>query len=321
MEQVAVLLKSYAGDFDLAERLIRSYHEFNADGLKLFIVVPHEDRARFASMAGQEATVISELEFEEHLVTEPVHGIRPGYINQQIVKLAFWELETTHNYFCVDSDAVFIRPFYASDFMYDETTPYTVLVEDNDLKVDPTYFAQHWQGREASLRTIQAEIGLIDRRLLTAHGHQVMAAKVLRSFHEDFVRPRGWDYAEALTIAPYEFSWYAFWLQKAFPESIRFREPLVKVFHHPGQYLEAHVRGLTITDLARSYIALVVNSNFSRNWASTTPLARRYDILAEQVPLKTLAKAAGTRAFRQFDVKRRVVEAWAAVRRSRWSAR
>ncbi len=44
-------------------------------------------------------------------MSEPVAGIRPGYINQEIVKLAFWELGLTENYFCVDSDAVFVRPF------------------------------------------------------------------------------------------------------------------------------------------------------------------------------------------------------------------
>ncbi len=65
--------------------------------------------------------------------------------------------------------------------MFDETTPYTVLVEDNELKVEPRYYAEHWQGREAHLRRIQELVGLDDRRLLTCHGHQVFSSTVLAS--------------------------------------------------------------------------------------------------------------------------------------------
>ncbi len=47
--------------------------------------------------------------------------------------------------------------------MFDETTPYTVLVEDNELKVEPRYYEEHWKGREVNLRRIQELVGLDDR--------------------------------------------------------------------------------------------------------------------------------------------------------------
>jgi hypothetical protein len=265
MHPFAMLLKSYSGDLEYAKRCIASFTRFNADGIPLYVVVPATDVAAFSALAGPQITVLDESAFLPYFTADPVQGIRPGYINQEIVKLAFWELELAENYFCVDSDAEFIRPFHVSDFMFDEHTPYTVLVEDNELKVEPRYYQQHWQGREQALRRIQSLVGLDDPIVRTCHGHQVFSAVVLRSFRDDFLAPRGWSYLNALAEAPYEFSWYNMWLQKTRVIDIHVREPLVKVFHHEGQHLEYILRGITVADIARGYVALVVNSNYSRD--------------------------------------------------------
>lgn len=265
MHSFAMLLKSHGADFAYAKRLHASFVEFNVEGLHLFVVVPEADLAAFDAFAGPHVTVLPETELSRYLVDAPVHGLRTGYINQEIVKLSFWELGLAEAYFCVDSDAEFIRPFRRSDFMFDETTPYTVLVEDNELKVEPRYYGQYWEQRERSLRHIQELVGLDDPIVRTCHGHQVFSAVVLRSFRDDFLAPRGWSYADALAEAPYEFSWYNMWLQKSRVIDIHVREPLVKVFHHEGQHLEYVIRGITVEDIARGYVALVVNSNYSRD--------------------------------------------------------
>ncbi len=49
---------------------------------------------------------------------------------------------------------------------------------------------------------------------------------------------------------------------------IHAREPLVKVFHHEGQHMEAILQGLNTEDLARGYVAVVLNSNFARTLPS-----------------------------------------------------
>ena len=265
MQSLALLLKSYRGDAEYARRLLASFATFNTDDLSLYIVVPEDDVQHFTRMAPERAEVLSESMLKKHLVDHPVLGLRPGYINQEIVKLAFAELGIAANYFCVDSDAEFIRPFGRRDFMFDETTPYQVLVEDRELKVEPTYYEQYWESRQQSLRRIAHEVGLDDRVILTCHGHQVFSARVLESFREDFLAPRGWTYADALAVAPYEFSWYNLWLQKSGVIPIHAREPWVKVFHHEGNHFEAILRHITVEDLARAYLAVVVNSNYSRD--------------------------------------------------------
>ena len=39
-------------------------------------------------------------------------GLSAGYINQEIVKLCFWETGLADNYLCLDSDAEFVRDFH-----------------------------------------------------------------------------------------------------------------------------------------------------------------------------------------------------------------
>ncbi len=264
MADVALLLKSYAGDFEYARRLVESFNAHNPTGLTMYCVVPETDVTQFAALAGEHVIVLSEAPFDQYFTTEPIHGIRTGYINQEVVKLAFWELRLAENYFCVDSDAVFIRDITESDFIAPDGYPYTVLVEDNELKVEPRYYREYWQSREAALRLIADEVGLDDPILRTCHGHQVFSADVLRSFVHDFLGPRGWTYLDALRASPYEFSWYNFWLQKSHVIPIHQREPLVKVFHNESQHLEYILRGIVTDDIARGYLALVVNSNYAR---------------------------------------------------------
>jgi hypothetical protein len=262
MLNFGILLKSYDKDFELAERLIASFNMFNPEQIQMFVVVPDSDLVRFNVFRSETITVLSESLLGEYLVDTEVAGIRPGYINQEIIKLAFWELGLCENYFCVDSDAVFIRPLTRDDFMYDATTPYTVLVEDNELKSEPRYFDQHWKGREPQLRKIQELVGLDDRRLLTCHGHQVFSGAVLRSMKHEFMSDRDWSYQDILESSPYEFSWYNFWLQKSEAIPIIVREPLVKVFHNEVQLALTQIQGITETDMARGYLGYVVNSNF-----------------------------------------------------------
>ena len=95
MTRLGLLLKSYAGDHAYAQRMVDSFQKHNADNLKLYIVVPKGDLAAFSSLTGPNVETFSEELLGKYLVDAPVHDLRPGYINQEIVKLAFWELGLT----------------------------------------------------------------------------------------------------------------------------------------------------------------------------------------------------------------------------------
>lgn len=301
MSDIALLLKSYRGDIDYARRLIESFSLNNRDQLTMHCVVPAEDVKPFSSLMRENVVLHAEEELVgKHLVREPIGDLRVGYANQEIVKMSFWETGLARNYFCVDSDAVFIRAFGASDFMRDDTTPYSVLVEDNDLKVDPVYFERHWRGRERAIRAIMHEVGLEDPIMRTSHGHQIFSSVVWQSFVSDFLQPRGWTYRDALACSPYEFSWYAMWLQKAAPIEIHEREPLVKVFHTEEQHLASLMKGVRQSDLARGYLAVVVNSNFSRDRGLIDATGEKATALAPYLSYQELTRLALTKVRNSF---------------------
>lgn len=267
MHKLAILLKTFRGDVDYVKRLIPSFEKHNQDGIPLFICAPEADLKYFEEFCNSTIELLSDESITDQLVSDDsIRGIRPGYINQEIVKLAFWESGLCENYFCMDSDGVFIRDFYYSDFMFDSETPYTILVEDNELKVDPEYYTNYWAGREELIRQIQKKVGLNDSRMLTCHGFAIFSVKVLESFNRNFLRPNNLSYSDILQISPYEFSWYNMWLQKDDTILIKFREHIIKYFHQKSHHDEYLAKGVKLQDIARGYIGYAINSNYSRGF-------------------------------------------------------
>ena len=113
---------------------------------------------------------------------------------------------------------------------------------------------------------LKKELELEDPRTLTCHNMTIFSAKVLKAFKEKYLLPRGYTYIDLLKKSPYEFSWYNFWLQKDITIPIVFREPLFKMFHTKNQHLEYIRKKITIKDIARGYLGVVVNSNYSRGF-------------------------------------------------------
>jgi hypothetical protein len=305
MTELALLIKSYSPDFKYAKRLIDSVNIHNKDFLPVFLVVPASDVSTFQAMAGTHAEVLSEELFSSHLVHKETAGFSPGYINQEIVKLSFWELGLCDNYLCVDSDAVFIRDFTRADFMARPGVPFTFLTADRELHVEPGYYVDTWINRMKSLEKIRHEIGYQGRWLLTVHGHAVFSATVLESFANDFLEPRGWDYKEALAISPYEPTWYNTWLLHTGVIEIVPREPNIKTFHNSTQHLDYVLREVTTEDLARGYVAVVVNSNYSRGDGVLSLTTSPTHLLASYISFSDLFRTFGRRFKQRVMVEKR----------------
>jgi hypothetical protein len=267
MHKIAILLKTHIRDIKWAERAVLSYMKHNIDKIPLYIVVPDSDLRAFEGFTGEAIELHSDESVTTNLAYHnSVSGFAPGYINQEVIKLAFWEKRYCENYLCMDSDGVFIRDFYVSDFMYDDDTPFTILVEDNELIVEPEYYNLHWRGRERAIRLIQKAIGLDDKRMLTCHNFAILSCKVLESLYRKYLLPKNLTYRDLISQSPYEFSWYNMWLQKDKTIKIEFREPIFKMFHHKNHHLEYLRKGITLQDISRGYIGVVLNSGYSREY-------------------------------------------------------
>ena len=100
MYPIVFLLPSYLGDIEYAKRLLISYKKFNVDNIPLYIAVQNYDKKEFERFVGGNINLITYQEITDNLVNDDsVRGIRPGYINQEIIKLAFWEKKVCKNYF------------------------------------------------------------------------------------------------------------------------------------------------------------------------------------------------------------------------------
>ena len=258
------MLKSYWQDIEYAKRFMGSFTKYAAEAIPLYVVVPDSDVSAFEEIVGETGEVLPESLWAEHLVDFSIDGNSPGYINQEIIKLAFAEKGFVANYLCADSDAVFIRPFSSNDFMASATTPFTFVTEDHELQVDPIYFAKYGKAREQSLIRLREFLELPPTHFATCHNMAVFSGQVLASLREH-MKSHNMTYMDLIQISPDEFSWYNFWLEKTEVVPRITREPIFEMILSPHQKLTYVFEGIGLKDLARGYIGVVTRSRVSQD--------------------------------------------------------
>jgi hypothetical protein len=266
MHKFIFFCKTFNGDINYFKNLYQSYLRFNIDQIPLYISIPRVDFELFnRQFKSENVYLVIDEEISEELISNKIGNFTPGYINQQIIKLSFWKKNIAKNYFCIDSDSYFIKNIYYKDFINDENIPYSVLVEDKELCIDPTYYNAYWKSRLDSIKKIINFIELNDRPILTCHNNTTICSDVLRSFETTFMKPKNLKYLDLLNISPFEYSWYNFWLQKSNLIPILPVEPFIKMFHIKEQYLEYCSKQITVNDISRAYIGICMNSSWSKN--------------------------------------------------------
>jgi hypothetical protein len=264
VDNFGIMLKSYGPDLQYAQRFLESFREYATEPIPLYVVVPDQDIPAFTEVFASHATVLPESLWADQLVDYPIHGNNPGYINQEIIKLAFAEGGYLKNYLCADSEAVFIRPFSSRDFMDPTGVPYSFITEDHELHVDPVYFDAYWTAREKFLVQIREFLELPATPIATCHNMAVFSSEQVLGLKK-YLSERGLNWAGALEISPYEFGWYNFWIEKVLGSARKIREPIVLMLHQPHQHLEYSLKGITEEDLARGYVAVLINSGFAQD--------------------------------------------------------
>ncbi|MBR1479356.1 MAG: hypothetical protein IJ599_00435 [Alphaproteobacteria bacterium] len=259
-----IFVKTYSRDFEHFKLMISSFNKHNVCHVPMFVSVPQSELGLFTSFKSDTVSIISDESYAgEYFIKQSYFNRGIGYLNQQVCKLSFWECGFAENYLCVDSEVVFIRDFIPSDFMFDEHTPYTVLVMDKDLSCEKFYASQRSE-RETLIHRVFDAVGLHDPRLRTCHGNTMLNAKVLRSLKNDFMDAHGYNYEDLLRISPYEFSWYNAWFQKCGLVKEMAVEPFFKTFHLRLEYTYSRLRQLTLEDYAKAYFGVILNGNWKR---------------------------------------------------------
>lgn len=275
MSSLALYCKSYSTDLRRVMRLVESIEQFNQTGIPVYVSVPEAELPLFKKHIGAtSAQLISDesiLRASPRIDTNKVAHMH-GAVAQQVVKSEFWRLGLADAYVCLDSDAVFIRPFTAQDFLAPDGYPYTVLDEAHDLlegamQHDRPRIVDNFV-REAAL--MQQTFGRQGRRYSFGPFPLVWHRKVWESLDSNYLQPRTMSFADAIAQAPIESRWYgeALLAYQAIP--LHPCQALFKVYHYGWQLDREMRQGITQKQLAKLYCGVIYQSAWERemDWPS-----------------------------------------------------
>ncbi len=270
MKPLSLYCKSYRTDLRRVVRLAQSIQQFNTEQLPFYVSVPTQDLSLFREHLSGLCTEL--LADETILAASPrinpaQVAAMPGSTSQQVVKSEFWRLGYSRACVCLDSDAVFIRPFGQADFMTPDGTPYTMMDEAHDLLEDAFR-----RKRERVVTAFKGEADLVQqifqrpgRRYSFGPFPLVWHRAVWESLDTHYLQPRGMSFADAIAQAPIESRWYgeALLAYKAVP--LMPCQALFKVYHYAWQFDQDRRDGVSIDQLAKLYCGVIFQSAWERD--------------------------------------------------------
>jgi hypothetical protein len=284
MKPLALFCKSYSTDLRRVLRLAQSIRQFNLERIPFYVSVPQAELPLFREhLAGLDVELMADediLRASPRIDAAQVARM-PSSVAQQVVKSEFWRLNLSKACLCLDSDALFIRPFGQPDFMTPDGTPYTMLDEAHDLLEDalrqkrPRVVDDFH--READL--VQQLFGRSGRRYSFGPFPLVWHRDVWQSLDERYLKPKGMSFADAIAQAPIESRWYGEALLAYQAVPLLPRQALFKVYHYAWQFDQDRCLGIDAPQLAQFYCGIIYQSAWERdmdwpreggNWLSRT---------------------------------------------------
>jgi hypothetical protein len=279
VHDLVLYCKSYRKDFLRLKRLLASISQFNADGIPFYISTPSDDYPLLIEIIGNQGY---EWVSDESIVVSNEHAsananlaryqAMPGGLSQQIVKSEFWRLQIAENYLCLDSDCVFIRPFYRADFLSAEQMPYTVLHQNKEFFQLASDRGHHQVERDlrAEAERVKALFGRSGPNFYCAPAPFIWSAKVWQSLDQEYLKPKGITLWDAVTPEYPETLIYGEALLKYRAIPVLAIEPLFRIYHYEWQYFLMQRLGETEAKVAQHYLGIIYQSA----WESHTQLGK-----------------------------------------------
>jgi hypothetical protein len=265
LKDFVLYCKSYSRDFLRLKRLLDSIGRFNIDKLPFYISTPQSDKALLVEILGEDGFI---WVADEDIVAANTkssfekYQAMPGGLSQQIVKSEFWRLGLAENYLCLDSDSLFIRDFYKSDFLSVDSVPYTVLHQNKELFQIAANRGQDKVERElrAEADRVQKLFGRIGPNFYCAPAPFIWSAKVWQSLDAQFLQPKGISIWDLITPEYPETLIYGETLLKFQAIPIITIEPLFRIYHYDWQYFLMRRLGETEAKVAKHYMGIIYQS-------------------------------------------------------------
>jgi hypothetical protein len=265
LKDFVLYCKSYSRDFLRLKRLLESVNQFNVDRIDFYISTPTVDKALLEQVLGMNDYI---WVADEDIVTAnprsdfAKYQAMPGGLSQQIIKSEFWRLGFAENYLCLDSDCIFIRKFYKSDFLSNDGVPYTVLHQNKEL-----FQIAINRGREMLERDLRVEAERV-KTLFNRQGPNfycapapfIWSAKVWQSLDSEYLEPKGMSLWEFISPKHPETLIYGEALMRYRAVPLIAIEPLFRVYHYDWQYFLMKRLGESKAKLTQNYLGIIYQS-------------------------------------------------------------
>jgi len=262
MDKTVLYTKTYSKDLDRLKVSIESIKNNNVDNIPYYISVPKSELELFKNNI--------DVNYVNIIADEDIFDIsQQTWKTQQTVKSNFWRLNLCENYVMLDSDSYFIKPFKYSDFMYDDTTPYTVLHEQKDLFDWTSRFGKEILGFDPYQSYCDERLKIMEvfgrqgKIFDFGPGPVIWSSKVWKSLNEIYLQPNSLNFSNLIDFCSSEFTWYGEWLLYNKTIDIIPIEPIFKFMHFKSQYEYFKQLGYTEEHFKQNYFGIVMQSNWN----------------------------------------------------------
>ena len=265
MKDFVLYCKSYSRDFLRLTRLLESVNQFNIDRLDFYISTPKADKDLLEKLLGKNGYIW--VADEDIVAANPrvdfaKYQAMPGGLSQQIIKSEFWRLGFAENYLCLDSDSLFIRNFYKSDFLSTDGVPYTVLHQNKELFQLATDRGHEKVERDLRLEAERVK-ALFDRKgpnFYCAPAPFIWSTKVWQSLDKEFLQPNAISLWDFISSDHPETLIYGETLLRYRAIPLIAIEPLFRTYHYDWQYYLMRRLGETEQKLKQNYLGIIYQS-------------------------------------------------------------
>ena len=255
----SIFCKSYRGDLDRAIELSKSISVYNKDNIPFYLSVPTEDIELFKSNIPYYTLIIDDKE---------IFHFNQGWVGQQFIKSGFYKLNLSRFYLVIDSDSYFIKDFYIKDFLYNESTPYMVMDENNTMfEWTDRYYRECFpfnprESYEDDYKIIKDFFGRSGKTYHYGPTPCVWNTKIWEWLDKEYTIEK------LFKIKPNELNWYG---EAVLHTDSKFMpcSPLFKCFHYSQQYSFHKQLGWEENDWKGQYFGIVMQSNWD---GEQTPL-------------------------------------------------
>ncbi len=264
---IVLYCKSYRKDFLRLQRLLQSISEHNLDRIPFYISTPQADHALLVELVGSDGYQwISDESILQANTVAPI-GIeknKSGSLTQQIIKSEFWRLGLCENYVCLDSDCIFIKHFYKSDFLANDGNPFTVIYQNKEyfqLAVD--------RGFDKAPLQLMAEGDRV-KQLFGRQGPNyycpcppfIWSTKVWKSLEEFYLKPRGLTFWDVCTPEHPETLLYLEALLNFKVIPLHPIEQLFRIYYYDWHYYLLRRIGETPAKIKEQYLGVIYQSSW-----------------------------------------------------------